>query len=73
MGIMEMEFAPIVKKVMEQPERIEPFIRSLVLLLERQRAIIMRVQWSKDAEEAANEAGQLVSKFLIDTKAEVAK
>ena len=54
MGLMEVQFTPIIQYVMKQadPEK-EKFMRQLILIIDRQQSMFHHVRWAKTAEETA--------------------
>ncbi len=69
MGMLEVEFTPIIKKIMAQgPEKIEELIRHLVLIIEKQDAAMRYVKWSEEAKEYAQKSRDELVKAMISLK-----
>ncbi len=65
MGLLEVEFSPVVKTIMaKEPKEIEAFIRSLILCIDRQHSALNYVRWSDDARVIADKTEVELIEFL---------
>ncbi len=58
----------MVKKIMEkEPKEVEAFIRSLILLIDRQHAALSFVRWSDDSRAIVDKTESELIAFLKST------